>query len=131
MNRIILSIELVVLCGPAITILVFEILFLPASLTALFFHPFNSGDWPAASLITICGTWGVISLANLARYAYKKAGKWPGRPTQWLGILLGLSACGVGLLTSTEHYIILAVFAGPIIATAHLLYLAKFCEVTS
>ncbi|MNZ59091.1 hypothetical protein D3C78_771160 [compost metagenome] len=131
MSRIILSIELVILCGPAITLLALGILFLPASLTALFFHPFNSGDWPAVSLITICGTWGVISLANLARYAYKKEGKWPGRPTQWLGILMGLSACGVGMLTSTDHYIILAVLPGPIIATAHLLYLANFCEVTS
>lgn len=122
---------MVFLCGPAITLLFLGIMFLPASLTALFFHPFNSGDWSVASLITICGAWGVISLANLARYAYKKEGEWPGRPTQWLGILMGLSACGVGMLTSAGNYIVLAVFAGPAIATAHLLYLAKFCEVTS
>jgi hypothetical protein len=125
LNRIILSIELIVLCGPAIALLALGIIFLPASLTALIFSPLNSGDLPIASLITIFGTWGAISFASLARYAYSKERSWPGRPIQWFGILLGLAACTVGLLTSTEHYIIFTFFAGPIIATAHLLYLSK------
>jgi hypothetical protein len=131
LNRTILSIELIILCGPAIALLTLGIIFLPASLTALLFSPFNSGDLPIASLITIFGTWGIISLASLARYAYSKERSWPGRPIQWFGILLGLIACSAGLLTSTENYLIFTIIAGPIIATIHLLYLSKFGRLTS
>ena len=123
--------ELILLCGPAIALLALGIIFLPTSLTALIFSPSNSGVLPIVALITACGAWGTISLASLARYAYSKERSWPGRPIQWFGILLGLAACSVGLLTSTEHYIISIVFAGPIITTAHLLYLSRLDNMAS
>ncbi len=78
--------------------------------------------------MTICGVWGSISLFNLAWHTLSKGNDWPGHPMQWFGITIGLITCMGGLFYSSENNIMLAVFGGPIIATAHLLYLSKFGE---
>ena len=71
-----------------------------------------------------CGTWGFISLINLALHVLSKR-DWLGPPVQWFGLLLGIVACGIGLSTMTKPNVMLWVFIGPIIAVIHLLYLSK------
>lgn len=77
-----------------------------------------------------CGTWGFISLANLALHTLSKR-NWLGHPVQWFGILLGIAACGIALSTMAKTKIMLLIFVGPIIAVVHLLYLSKKCTQTS
>ena len=71
-----------------------------------------------------CGTWGFISMTNLALHILSKS-NWVGHPVQWFGILLGITACGIALSTMEKTKMIMWVFVGPIIAVAHLLYLSK------
>lgn len=121
LNRIILSIEVIALCGPAIALIGLGILFLPA----LLIGATSSGNgWIIGALMIICGLWGLIALASLAWHALKKENGWSGRPMQWVGLLMGLASCIAGFATTTKHGVIDLIFLGPIIATLHLLYLS-------
>ena len=121
MKRAILAIELVILCGPAFVILLLGLLYSPVF---IFGSVSGRGDWHIAALMIFCGTWGFISLVNLALHTLSKR-NWLGHPVQWFGILLGIVACGIGLFTMAETKIMLLIFVGPIIAVVHLLYLSK------
>ncbi|XFB05052.1 hypothetical protein AAGT13_12730, partial [Azotobacter salinestris] len=120
-NRIILAIELIILCGPAVSLLTLGALYLPALLMG---SVSGTGDWRTGAAIILCGVWGSISLANLAWHTFSES-NWPGRPTQWLGITTGLTVCAIGLSIIKDSVIMFFIFLGPIIATAHLLYLSK------
>src|SRR5690554_4503674 len=124
LNRVILAIELIILCGPASALLLLGITYLPLSLAMLVSG--REGLY-IFSLITISGMWGFISLASLTWHTFSYENKWPGRPIQWFGIALGVTACVMGLSVSVleKSEIMAFVFAGPILATAHLLYLSK------
>lgn len=127
-NRIILAIELIVLCGPAAALLSLGALYLPAFLIG---SVSGGGDWRLGSLMILCGTWGAISLVNLAWHTFSKKRNWPGRPIQWLGIATGVAACIFGLANLADSRIMLFIFSGPIIATVHLLYLSKIRNLRS
>ncbi|WP_455232288.1 hypothetical protein [Geopseudomonas aromaticivorans] len=127
-NRIILAIELIVLCGPAAAILSLGVLYLPVFLLG---SVSGGGDWRLGSFIILCGTWGAISLANLAWHTLSKKSNWPGRPIQWFGIATGLAACILCLANLADSKIMLFIFSGPIIATTHLLYLSKIRKMGS
>jgi len=128
LKRFILSIELIFLCGPAVVLLGLGFIYLPASLLGA---ASGKGDWHIGLMLTLCGAWGLISLANLAWYTFGKRCSWPGKPIQWAGIVIGFFSCIIGLVTFGERPIMLFVFAGPLIATAHLLYLTKKWSVVS
>lgn len=121
-NRIILAIELIALCGPAVSLLSLGLLYLPIFLMGSFS---GGGDWRLGALMILCGTWGTISLANLAWYTLRQKSNWPGRPIQWFGIAIGLVACIFGLANLAGSKIMIFIFFGPIIVTVHLLYLSK------
>lgn len=121
-NRIMLAIELIVLCGPAVALLSLGFIYLPVFLLGA---TSGGGDWCLGSLMILCGAWGSISLANLAWHTLSKNSNWPGRPIQWFGIATGVAACILGLANLADSKIMLFVFSGPIIATVHLLYLSK------
>lgn len=118
-NRIILAIEFIILCGPAFSLLTLGTLYLPVFLMGP-----ASGDWRTGAAMILCGAWGSISLANLAWHTLGKK-NWPGHPIQWFGITTGLTVCTIGLSTIKGSAIMFFIFLGPIIATAHLLYLSK------
>lgn len=122
LNRVILAIELIILCGPASALLLLGITYLSISLAMLVSG--REGLY-IFSLITISGMWGFISLASLAWHTFSYENKWPGRPIQWFGIALGVTACVMGLSVLENSEIMAFIFAGPILATAHLLYLSK------
>ena len=128
LNRAILAIELIILCGPAVALLLLGISYLPISLAMLVSG--REGLY-VFSLITVCGIWGFISLTNLAWHTFSHEEKWPGRSIQWFGIALGVTACVIGLSVLENSEIMVFVFAGPILATAHLLYLSKMHGLTS
>ncbi|MDX2367156.1 MAG: hypothetical protein QNK36_01910 [Colwellia sp.] len=121
MKRAILAIELLILCGPAVVILSVGLLYLPAF---IFGSISGRGDWYIGALMIFCGTWGFISLVNLALNILSKR-NWMGHSVQWFGILLGITACGIALFTMANTKIMLLIFVGPIIAVVHLLYLSK------
>lgn len=121
-NRIMLAIELIVLCGPAVALLSLGFLYLPVFLLG---STSGSGDWRLGSLMILCGAWGALSLTNLAWQTLSKKSNWPGRPIQWFGIATGVAACILGLANLADSKIMLSIFSGPIIATVHLLYLSK------
>lgn len=117
-KRTLLAIELIILCGPAIFIIFFGLLFSPLILldaTSRFDFVFV--------LIYFGGIWGFFSLANLTLHVFRKK-HWEGRGMQWIGILFGITACILGLITMKKASL-LWVFTGPIIAGLHLLYLSK------
>ena len=124
LKRSLLLVELIILCGPAIFLLGFGLIYLPTALTAAFFSS-KSDPWVVAFIMIVSGLWGTISLANLARHVYFRREWWPGRKTQWLGILLGLGGCAFGAFSSANNPVILLIFIGPVIATLHLLYVSK------
>ena len=121
MKRAILAIELLILCGPAVAILSLGLLYSPVF---IFGFVSGKGDFSINALMIFCGTWGFISLANLALHILRKR-NWLGHPAQWFGMLLGITACGIGLSNMEKINIMLLVFVGPIIAVIHLLYLSK------
>ncbi|WP_198263187.1 hypothetical protein [sulfur-oxidizing endosymbiont of Gigantopelta aegis] len=123
MKRVMLVIELLMLCGPAVVMLSVGLLYSPVF---LFGSVSIEGDWYIGALIIFCGTWGFISLGNLALHILSKR-NWLGHPVQWFGILLGIAASGIGLSTMTNTNFMLWVFVAPIIAALHLLYLSKKC----
>ncbi|WP_211483678.1 hypothetical protein, partial [Azotobacter chroococcum] len=92
----------------------------------------NSRDYRAGSLnsagllffINASGSKRQQPLANLAWHTLGKK-NWPGHPIQWFGITTGLTVCAIGLSTIKGSAIMFFIFLGPIIATAHLLYLSK------
>ena len=120
-NRIILAIELIVLCGPAFSLVALGALYLPVFLTG---SASGTGDWRTGVAMILCGVWGSISLANLAWHTLGKK-NWPGHPIQWFGITTGLTVCAIGLSTIKGSAIMFFIFLGPIIDTAHFLYLSK------
>jgi len=122
LKRVILMIELLILCGPATAMLCIGFLYSPVW---VFGSVSGSGEWSIGLFMTICGTWGLISLSNLSWSVIAKSRKWSGRKIQWIGIVLGISACLTGLVTLNDREIMLLIFTGPIIATLHLLYLNK------
>lgn len=127
MKRGILAIELLILCGPAFVMLLLGLLYSPVF---IFGSVSGKGDWYIGALMIIFGTWGFISLANLALHILRKR-NWPGHPVQWFGIILGIAACGIALSTVAKTKIMLLLFIGPIIAIVHLLYLSKKYTQTS
>lgn len=113
LNRIILFIELVVLCGPAVALLFLGIIYFPVFLIGF---ASDSGDWRIGALMILCGTWGSLSLANLAWHTFGKANNdWPGRPIQWLGIATGLAACIIGLTALTGSKIMFSFLGVPLL----------------
>jgi len=126
--RVILTIELIILCAPAILILSLGVIYLPA---LLFGSASGEGDWHIGLLMVCFGLWGFISLVNLARHTISKENNWDGRPVQWFGLILGFVACIIALSTMATNIIMLFVFIGPVIAAAHLLYLSKQCSLAS
>lgn len=126
LKRVILTIELIILCGPAVAALCLGVMYLPAFLLAAV--AVDSGDWGIGAFMVICGLWGIISLATLVRYTFSKS-RWPRHPIQLAGITIGCCACIIGLVTAGERSILLFVFTGPLIATVHLLYLNKIRSV--
>jgi len=123
LKRVILAIELIILCGPAVAVLCIGVMYLPAFLLAAV--TVDSGDWGIGALMVICGLWGLISLASLVWHTFRKRSRWPGHPIQMAGLTIGCCACIIGLVTAGERTLLLFVFMAPLIATAHLLYLNK------
>lgn len=131
MNRVILAIEIILFCTPAAALLYLGVLFLPASLLFLSAPTSCSGDLPLMPIMIISGVWGSISLTNLAWNTFSRTRKWPGRPIQWFGIALGIISCIIGLSTFSTSEGMALIFVGPIITTAHLLYLSRNQNVSS
>lgn len=121
MKRVILTIELLILCGPAFVMLLVGLVYSPVFVLAFFSE---SADWDIGAIMIFCGAWGFISLINLALHVLSKR-DWLGHPVQWFGLLLGIVACGIGLSTMAKPNSMLWVFIGPIIAVVHLLYLSN------
>ncbi len=123
MKRTILAIELLILCGPALAFLLPGLLYSPA-----FIIGYLSGraSWQIGGLLIIFGTWGFISIANLALHVLRRK-NWPGQPVQWFGLLCGIAASVIALTQMEKVDIKLLIFVGPIIALVHLLYLSKKC----
>jgi hypothetical protein len=71
----------------------------------------------------ICGTWGSISLINLALHVLRKI-SWSGKRIQWFGLTLGIIACSIAIVMTKDKFMML-VYSGPIIAVVHLLYISK------
>jgi len=103
LKRVILAIELLVLCGPAVVMLSVGLVYLPAFILA---SVSERGDWDIGVLIIFFGVWGFVSLINLALHILSKR-NWLGHPVQWFGILLGIAACGIGLFTMAKTNIML------------------------
>ena len=126
MIRALLAIELLLLCGPVFAILSLGLLFSPVFI----FGPLTGrGDWGIGALMIFCGTWGSISLLNLALHVLREK-YWPGHRIQWLGLVMGITACGIAVFLTKDKTMML-VYSGPIIAVVHLLYLSKKCTQTS
>lgn len=122
MKRTLLAIELLLLCGPVFAILSLGLLYSPVFI----FGPITGrGDWSIGALMIFCGTWGSLSLVNLALHVLRE-NNWPGQRIQWFGLILGIIACGIALLITKDKFMML-VYSGPIIAVVHLLYLSKKC----
>lgn len=130
MKRTLLVLELILFCTPAVFFLALGIIFLPVSLGVLFgATPLEStsgfGDQPLMSLVTVFGIWGTVSLASLVWCTLSNQRQWAGRPIQWFGITLGVISCIIGLTSLRASSLMGFIFAGPLIVTAHFLYLAK------
>ena len=121
MNRGVLVIELVILCGPALAILSFGLLYSPIFVLGSLA---GKAPWQVGAILIICGTWGFISLANLALHVLRRR-NWPGRLVQWFGLICGIAAAVIAISLMEKANIEILIFLGPIIALAHLLYLTK------
>ena len=130
LKRTLLILELIIFCTPALFFLALGIVFLPVSLGVLLGSvPLEStsgfGEQPLMSLVTIFGIWGAISLAGLVWSTLSNKRQWAGRPIQWFGIALGVISCMIGLTGFRASSLVGFTFVGPLIVTAHFLYLAK------
>ena len=120
-KRTLLALELIILCGPAVFMLSFGLLYSPLLLIAAFTN--KTTQFPITTVMVFCGTWGFISLLNLALHVFRKK-YWNATRYQWAGIALGITACIIGLF-NMKKISLLWFFIGPIIAGIHLLYLSK------
>lgn len=121
LKRFLLAALLLVLCGPALALLLLGLPYLPVFLLGAIA---DRGHWAAGAVMTVGGAWGAVSLLGLAGHVLHGGRRWPGRPAQWCGLAAGLVACGTGLWTLAGAEPMGAVFAGPILATAWLLHAA-------
>lgn len=122
LKRILLSIEFLFLCGPAIALLLLGIVFSPVF---LFGTLQEKGDWYIGLLMTVFGAWGLLSLINLSWSVIFRIKKWSGKSVQWFGIISGLLVCLTGLIAFNDRASMFFTFLGPVILTLHLLYLDK------
>ncbi|MNZ90617.1 hypothetical protein D3C78_1095840 [compost metagenome] len=121
MKRALILLEFVCLFGPAIAVLCFGALFMGVMLLA---DGSESGsEWLLGAAVVVCGSWGVVSAANLAFHLVADR-KWPGKPVQLFGLGLGGAACCVGVLMVQASPLGL-VFVAPIAATIHFFILAR------
>lgn len=120
-KRTLLALELIILCGPAVFMLAFGLLYSPLLLLATFTN--KTTQFPITTVMVFFGTWGFVSLLNLVLHVFRKK-HWNATRYQWLGIVMGIAACIIGLFNMKKASMLLF-FIGPIIAGIHLLYLSK------
>ena len=99
---------------------------LPLNILFILFSPLESGLLLISASMIIGGAWGLYSLFKLTQYAISTETGQLEPPTQWLGIKAGILTCFAGIYYSSGLMFI--VFLGPIIATAHLVYLYKYSD---
>ena len=127
LRRILLVLEIILLCAHATALLCIGVLCLPITIIFLFDSKLYSGEISVLTspaiipIITVAGLWGFFSLLSLAWGVLVPRRKWAGRPMQWFGISLGIASCGLFFFYVGRSVI----FAGPIAAYVHLLCLSK------
>lgn len=122
MKRALILLEFVCLFGPAIAALCFGAFFLVPMLLASS-SGLGGGDWLLGTAVIVFGSWGVVSVANLAFHLVADR-HWPGKPVQLFGLGLGVAACSIGVFLGGASFAGI-VFAAPIVATIHFVALAK------
>ncbi|WP_455233349.1 hypothetical protein [Geopseudomonas aromaticivorans] len=121
MRRVLILLEFLVLFGPAMALLGLGLMFLPVMILGV--ASGAEGDWLIGSVVVICGSWGVVSAANLTFHLVANR-RWPGKPIQLFGLGLGAATCSVAAFAA-ESILEAVVFAAPIIATIHFVAMAK------
>lgn len=120
-KRVLILLEFVCLFGPATAILSVGAIFLPPMLLAT--SSGTKGDWLLGATLVVCGCWGTVSAANLTFHLVTDR-HWPGKPVQLFGLGLGMAACSIGVFLVGASFAGV-VFAAPIVATIHFVFLAK------
>lgn len=124
LKRMLLIMEILILCGPALYLLCIGVVAFPSFVFMTIAGDQKGYLW---SLMIFSGVWGLISLTSVASHVISGGRRWPGRPIQWFGVGMGFTACTIGLFISF-HYaapVMLVIFPGPIVVAVHLLYLSK------
>jgi len=111
--------EIVALFGPATLFLFLG----PIGAVAFFANP--SGESALLVTTVVLGFWGLFTVLHLAAHVLDSEHRLPSRKALLFGIGAGVVACTLAMWVVRDTPWMIAVFFGPVIGAAHLLYLSR------